>query len=741
MRIGRTVLGGLVALAMLATGPKLLASATVTASVITSRGPARTAAYPPNGTTKLTLPVPTGTKPGDLLIASLGFGRTGATTQPVLSPPVGWTLVVRTNSRVVDALAVYRHVFVAGEKSYTWMSTVAVGGVASIAAFAGADPRRPVEIAAGVAVTGPTQRIATTRVTTTTKNTELVAAYYAYNAANRKATWTAPTGMAKLADAAYAARSATLAAGAQTAAGSSGAKTATASVAESRALAVLVALRSPVPPPAGPVRLIVDTDIFSDADDAGAVATALALQRAGEAQVLAVMVNTRTSRPAVAVDSWRCAAALTRYYGSSSTVIGSAQPANGTDVNNPDWAGPCAATTGTVPAPADAVTAYRQVLAAQPDGSVVIASTGYLGNLARLLASPPDAYSPLNGTELVAQKVSRLVSMAGGYPSRNGENNIVGDVASAQTVAKKWPTELEWDGYEVGDAVHTGSTVSTTQPATSPLRVAYEAFVKPGNWIYSYDLVAVYRAVRPADQSMSRSGPGQNVISNSGANSFTPSLLGKQYYLKLVDATALDSAIDALLDSVPPSKGPSDDFSSGAVGPGWVVGQNGSTVGVVNGQLAITHPAGAWTTGSVQTATTYDQTGRSVQVQLVRPANGGAGGTAYGETSVIIRQDATHYAELFVAGGSLTAWYNSGSGEVNLTPSWPRYSATSQQWLRFREAEGKLYWEYSASVSGPWTTLASIQNPFLMTGVRFQMIAGSNNTVDDPAYFDNVSTY
>lgn len=37
---------------------------------------------------------------------------------------------------------------------------------------------------------------------------------------------------------------------------------------------------------------------------------------------------------------------------------------------------------------------YRRALAAQPDGGIVIASTGYLGNLADLLKSPPDSISP-----------------------------------------------------------------------------------------------------------------------------------------------------------------------------------------------------------------------------------------------------------------------------------------------------------------------------------------------------------
>ncbi len=717
------------------------ATTTTAATTVAVRGQASTAAYGPNTATKITLPRPKGAKTGDLLIATIGFGRNGATAQPVLTAPARWDLVMRTDSGVADALAVYRHVLVAGEKNFVWLPNVAVGGVASIVAVTGADPDRPVDVSAGLAATGPTRQIATASVTTSTAGSLLLAAYYGYNAAGRKTTWSAPSGMSELADAANAGRSASLANAGQPVAGPSGQKSATASMAQDRAVAVLLALRPPAPPPTGPVPLIVDLDMFSDADDAGALATAFALQRAGETQVLAVMLNTRTSRPSVAVDSWRCAAAIARYYGAGSTPIASAAPSNGTATSTPDWAGPCADTTGPVAPPADAVTTYRQVLAAQPDGSVVIASTGYLANLAGLLVSPPDAASSLTGTELVARKVRLLVAMAGGYPNAASETNIIGNVPAAQAVASGWPTRIEWDGYEIGDAVHTGSTVSTTHPPGSPLRVAYEAFVGPRNWIYSYDLTAVYRAVRPADPSMARTGPGRNVISNTGANTFSTGQSGDQYYLNLLNATGLSGAIDALLSAVPPAPGPSDDFSSGVIGPAWTVGQNGSSVTASDGLLTITHPAGDWTTGSLQSSSPYDQTGRSVQLQLVRAANSGAGGTTYGETSIIIRQDATHYAEFYVAGGSLTAWYNGGSGGMNLTPSWPTYSATGQQWLRFRESAGTLSWEYAAAAGGPWVVLASTSSQFPTTAVRLQLIAGSNNTAEDIARFDNVSIY
>ena len=196
---------------------------------------------------------------------------------------------------------------------------------------------------------------------------------------------------------------------------------------------------------------------------------------------------------------------------------------------------------------------YRRVLAAQPDRSVVFVTTGYLGNLQALLASGADASSPLTGRALVAQKVNRLVTMGGGYPSWPGENNLRGDVAAAQSVVATWPTRIEFAGYEVGDPVHTGQTISTTHPATSPVRVAYEAFVRPGNWIYSYDLVAVYRAVRPNDPLLARSGPGRNVVDANGGNTFTPDPAGPHTYLLLSNADALSRAIENLLDVLPVS--------------------------------------------------------------------------------------------------------------------------------------------------------------------------------------------
>jgi inosine-uridine nucleoside N-ribohydrolase len=296
---------------------------------------------------------------------------------------------------------------------------------------------------------------------------------------------------------------------------------------------------------ASPVPMIVDTDIFTNADDVGALASAFAMQRDGEAKVIAVTVNTPTYRSAVAPDQVKCVAAIDSFYGASSVPIGTETSATGTDAGSSSYLGKCAQLdSGSPPAAATAVNVDTQALGSEPDGSVVMVSIGYMGNLATLISSS-------TGLQLVKQKVKELVVMGGGYPSWNGENNLAGDPSAAESVAANWPTKIVWSGYEVGQNVLTGQTISSAQPSSSPVRIAYEAFVGAGNPIQSWDLTAVYYAGRPMTPFLSPAGPGTNAInSTTGSNVFTMGI-GNQYYLKLSDPAGLDCSIESLLDTLP----------------------------------------------------------------------------------------------------------------------------------------------------------------------------------------------
>jgi hypothetical protein len=463
-----------------------------------------------------------------------------------VTAPAGWTLVSRTVRDPVAALAVYRHVFVAGETAYTWTTSFRVGGAIFIAAFGGVDPAAPVDASGGGTAVATTS-VAAPSVTATGAGDVLIASYFGYRSNATSGSWTPPAGMTEIGDANNGgSRSGSVAYVIQSSAGATGTKTSTASATLDYGLGSLVALK----PAASPLAVTIDTDMYSSPDDAEALAVAFALQQKGEARVIALGVSTRTTR-AVTPNSWKCVAAIAQFYGAGGVPIGVDAPANGTTVNTPDIVGPCAQlASSSTPLPDTAVNVYRRALVAQPDASVVMISTGYLGNLSALLDSPADAISPLSGRDLIARKVRRLVVMGGGYPSRGGETNLSGDPAAAQNVAANWPTTLVWDGYEVGDAVHTGQTISSVHPTWSPVRVAYEALIPPGNWYYSYDLTAVYHAIRPGDPLMTDVGPGTNAIDSSGGNVFTTGS-GNQFYVRLADANALASALESLLDTLP----------------------------------------------------------------------------------------------------------------------------------------------------------------------------------------------
>ena len=151
----------------------------------------------------------------------------------------------------------------------------------------------------------------------------------------------------------------------------------------------------------------------------------------------------------------------------------------------------------------DAVKLYRKILSAQPDKSVTVVSVGFFTNLAGLLNSTADEYSPLSGKELVTKKVKQLVSMAaridkdgiGGY-----EFNVMIDAKASQKVFADWPTPVTISGFEIGEKILTGiRLIHNESIQNSPVKDAFEiALSKDKNTTgrNSWDETAVLVAVR-----------------------------------------------------------------------------------------------------------------------------------------------------------------------------------------------------------------------------------------------------
>lgn len=87
---------------------------------------------------------------------------------------------------------------------------------------------------------------------------------------------------------------------------------------------------------------------------------------------------------------------------------------------------------------------YRRLLAAEPDHSVCIVSVGFVTCMAQLLESSGDEYSPLNGVELVRQKVQCLYIQGGRFSvADEGDYNFAQGIDFAQSFFRLWPSEVD----------------------------------------------------------------------------------------------------------------------------------------------------------------------------------------------------------------------------------------------------------------------------------------------------------
>lgn len=240
--------------------------------------------------------------------------------------------------------------------------------------------------------------------------------------------------------------------------------------------------------PAGtPVKIIIDSDIGSDCDDVGALAVLHALASRGEAEILATVACNSATYGAPCLD------VINTYYGRAQIPSGCWKG------NLPEPSRYQRALVERFPsrlrdardAP-DAIELYADILAGQPDHSVVIVTIGTLNNLAQLLEIFP---------WLVENKV-RFVSVMGGvfpYSPRKEANfsKPVSIIPYTQFFLDNWPTPLLFSGGEIGDKVLTGKRLFRDAPAGSPIREAYRLFFNDvASDRPSWDQTAVLAAVR-----------------------------------------------------------------------------------------------------------------------------------------------------------------------------------------------------------------------------------------------------
>jgi inosine-uridine nucleoside N-ribohydrolase len=314
---------------------------------------------------------------------------------------------------------------------------------------------------------------------------------------------------------------------------------------------------------AEPVRIIFDTDIGNDVDDALALGMLHSLQSRDECELLAVTITKDHALAAPFVD------AVNTFYGRGKIPIGMVH-----DGVTPEESKFLPLATqrdgGKLRYPhnlkdgADAPEAtalLREVLAAQPDASVTMVQVGFSTNLARLLDTPADEHSDLSGLELVKKKVSVLSIMAGAFQPIEGksyrEYNVVFDLPAAKKLAAKWPTPIVWSGFEIGLAIpYPAASIEQDYQYVEHhiLPEAYQLYTPTPHERPTWDLTSGLWAVRPERDYFGLSEPGTVTVAEKGETNFSPSPEGKHRYLT-VDPLQIARVKEALVQlcSQPPA--------------------------------------------------------------------------------------------------------------------------------------------------------------------------------------------
>ena len=301
------------------------------------------------------------------------------------------------------------------------------------------------------------------------------------------------------------------------------------------------------------VKILFDTDIGADCDDAGALALLHRLCDRGEAELLAVTACYASPHAAGCID------AINTYYGRPVPVgINHGVPPFERSVYAEQLCGEFPHRFSADSDVPDTIDLLRRTLAEAEDGSITLVVTGMLTSAAGLVMSAPDAISPLSGCDLIERKTARTVVMGGRFhgtwPMQIGRDrdmraewNIRCDIPSAQTVCANWPGVLIFSSFEIGLwCVSLCDFVKRGRP-DDPVRRAYELHPSGRNGRESWDLTAMLEAVRPG-QYWNLHEYGCVIVDADGVTTWQPKAGGRHtYLLPRADYDEVREVIDRLV--------------------------------------------------------------------------------------------------------------------------------------------------------------------------------------------------
>ena len=261
-------------------------------------------------------------------------------------------------------------------------------------------------------------------------------------------------------------------------------------------------------------KIIIDTDMMTDCDDAGALGMAHALADNGELNILGIVLSTRDHNH----QHGNVISAINYYYNRPNIPIGVPIRPNMDDIriercpfssaiyeNHPH--------DGIAnQARANAVEIYRQLLHDAAEHSVTVVVIGNFYNIEDLLKSPGDQIDERNGRELIEAKVKQMI-ITGGWllPENRGRdadvnlggksNGLIAAAQAAYYTFEHWPDEIAEiiiSGADLGDTIITGLIYNDLEE--SPMKVAYRhAYNALKDGRPSWDQTAILLAARGAE--------------------------------------------------------------------------------------------------------------------------------------------------------------------------------------------------------------------------------------------------
>lgn len=224
-------------------------------------------------------------------------------------------------------------------------------------------------------------------------------------------------------------------------------------------------------------KVILDTDIGNDCDDAGALAMLCGYACRGKCEILGVACC--TAKPYAP----SCVRAIAEDYRLTFPV---GRLTDGFDGVQDYY---CGLFKEKQACSEEYIRFYRKIFVDNRD--IILICIGPLHGMNLLLDSCADDISPLTGTELFKESVSRIYAMCGRFDGET-EWNISMDILSARSFFLRCPVPVEVCPFEEGFGVMTGRNLREGSAA----KKIYASFCKDKRGVRdSWDPLTVYAAV------------------------------------------------------------------------------------------------------------------------------------------------------------------------------------------------------------------------------------------------------